>query len=58
MFYKALRKLRGSSQNDMVEDEMNELRIEKEKSANNIEISYINLFNKPSLRRALLVSIM
>ena len=53
---KALEKLR-SNDKEIIEYEINQLFIEKESMKNQTQISYLSLFQKPSLRRALIVSI-
>ena len=56
--FQALEKLRGIQNQALIQQEMDELQAEKEVKNNQKEVSYLSLFKVPSLRKALIVSIM
>lgn len=55
---KVLEKLRGKQNQALIKQEIDELKQEKEAKMKQKEVSYTDLFKKPSLRKALIVSVM
>lgn len=53
----ALRKLRGKNSEQLIQNELEQLAAEKEKISKQVKVPYLALITKPSLRRALIVSV-
>ena len=57
IFLSALRRLRGNGSEQLIQNELEQLAAEKEKISKQEKVPYLALITKPSLRRALVVSL-